>query len=365
MNFQTFIGLPSKLPLEVELKHDAEIEQLLPILGPLCGLAVLLYAVWDYLIDASRLINTVSIRAILVLLGSIAYFPTGIAWTPTQRCALIYATHASAIIICVFLLHDGVLYGLPGITACVFAVSILTVRVKGLLQMLALPSALFVALGIMLLSPLQMLNSLMFYLFSVALAILTMLVNRSFRSQAFVLEQKLLHQSRHDSLTGIYSRGYLTELAEREVAMAKRYNRALSIAMLDIDHFKDVNDTYGHDIGDIALKALVEECGTNLRVIDHFGRIGGEEFVCVLPETEETEAMQCAERLRKSIGAMKIAIPGGSLNITVSIGVAVLRPYHTGWSALLKDADTALYQAKQSGRNRVTLAEKNHETNKN
>jgi diguanylate cyclase (GGDEF)-like protein len=365
MNISTFIDFPPEVSSEVERNHDAEIAQLLPLLGPLCGLAVLLYGVWDYLIDSSEFVYTLGIRSAMVLLGSTAYFPNSMQLTPWQRCRLFYATHAGAIIICVFLLHDGVLFGLPGITACVFATSILTVRIRTLLQILAGPSILFVILCVTLLPPLQLINCLMFYLFSVALAILTMFVNRSFRLHAYILEQRLLHQSQHDSLTGIYSRGYLTELAEREVAMAKRHGRALSIAMIDIDHFKEVNDTFGHDIGDKTLKALVEICETKLRVIDHFGRIGGEEFVCVLPETDEASAMQCAERLRQSIGAMEINFPGGKLQITVSIGVAVLKPYHENWDALLKDADTALYLAKRSGRNRVTLANTRYETSKN
>jgi predicted signal transduction protein with EAL and GGDEF domain len=108
---------------------------------------------------------------------------------------------------------------------------------------------------------------------------------------------------------------------------------------------------------DQAIKALVETCQKNLRVIDHFGRIGGEEFICLLPETAEPEATLCAERLRRSIEVMRIRLPSGYLQITASIGVAVLNSGHAGWESLLKDADGALYRAKNSGRNRVVLAE--------
>jgi diguanylate cyclase (GGDEF)-like protein len=356
MNFMTMVGLPMESAPEAEKEHEAEILLLLPLLGPLFGLAVLLYGVWDYLIDATHIANTMSVRAILVLLGSAAYFPNRLNWSVLQRCVLIYATHASAIILCVFILHNGFTYGLPGIIACVFITSTLTIRIGNLFKILVVPTLLFVALCGLELSDLELINSLMFYLFSIVLACFKMLVMRSFRVKACKLEHELLHQSRHDSLTGIYSRAYLTELAEREMAMAKRHSRPLSIAMIDIDHFKDVNDTYGHDIGDKTLKSLVEVCGSGLRVIDHFGRIGGEEFVCVLPETGESDALQCAERLRQSIENMTIAIPSGTLRITVSIGVAVLRPHHADWNAMLKDADTALYRAKQTGRNRVILA---------
>jgi diguanylate cyclase (GGDEF)-like protein len=139
--------------------------------------------------------------------------------------------------------------------------------------------------------------------------------------------------------------------------LAARHGRALALAMLDIDHFKEVNDTYGHDIGDKVLKRLTDTCSQNLRLIDHFGRIGGEEFVCIFPETDEAQAMLCAERLRQSVEAIKIDMPDGPLRFTVSIGVATLNTHHPDLDALLKDADRALYRAKRGGRNRVVLAE--------
>ncbi|HZV66850.1 MAG TPA: GGDEF domain-containing protein [Telluria sp.] len=105
-----------------------------------------------------------------------------------------------------------------------------------------------------------------------------------------------MHDARHDGLTGACSRGYLTELVERELGLARRYGRPLSVAMLDIDYFKRINDTYGHACGDRALQRLVEACVGTLRAIDHFGRVGGEEFVCVLPETGAADALVWAER---------------------------------------------------------------------
>jgi diguanylate cyclase (GGDEF)-like protein len=199
-------------------------------------------------------------------------------------------------------------------------------------------------------------NSLIQYGFAVGLAFMLMLILRLFRQRAFLLEKKLLHASRHDSLTGAYSRGYLIELAEREIAYAKRHDHPLAVAMLDIDRFKQINDNYGHRIGDDVIKRLVATCKANLREIDHFGRIGGEEFVCVLPETDESEAMKCAERLRQSIESVRIDTQRGPLQFTVSIGIAMLSPKHMNWNALLNDADIAMYGAKRDGRNRSVLS---------
>lgn len=340
---------------ELVEQHGAEIRQLLPLLGPLAGLGVILFSLWDYLIDPANAWTTSTVRIMFVLVGSIAYVPTRLPWTPVQRCGYIYSTHACAIIICEFLLKDGFLYGLTSIAACVFTVSVVTLRIRTFLLILSVPSLLFVVLGAVSLPLLGFINSLMLYLFSVSLACILMLVIRYFRKKAFLFEQELLHTSRHDSLTGACNRDYLTELAERELALARRHGRSLAVMMLDIDHFKLVNDTYGHDTGDKVLKLLVNTCIQNLRAIDHFGRIGGEEFACVLPETGEDDALQCAERLRRSIEALHIELPQGQLRFTVSIGVAIFNPNHANWAALLKEADTALYRAKREGRNRVVL----------
>ncbi|PRC93475.1 GGDEF domain-containing protein [Solimicrobium silvestre] len=347
--------LPPQIEVEVESRHEEEIFHLLPLLGPLFGCGILLFSAWDYLIDPAHAWSTFLVRLLLVLLGSIAYVPNRLQWSPVQRCGVIYGTHSCAIIISEYLLNNGFLYGLTGIAACIFVVSVITLRVRTFLLILSAPTLLFLILSAIRFPLFEFINSVMLYIFSVACAGIVMLVIRYFRLKAFSLEKKLLHISHHDSLTGAYNRGYLTELAVREIALAKRHGRALCVAMIDIDHFKSVNDTYGHAVGDETIKLLVKTCEQNLREIDHFGRIGGEEFVCILPETAESDAMLCAERLRRSIEEMRIKIPSGYLQVTASIGVAVLIQ-QPDWDALLKDADTALYSAKRDGRNRVVLA---------
>lgn len=345
-------------PDEAELvaQHGAEIQRLLPLLGSLFGLGVILFSLWDHWLDPAHALAAFGVRVGFVLAGSIAYLPTRLPWSAVQRWGAIYWTHSCAIIVSQFMLQDGYLYGLTGIAVCVFTVSIIVLRVKTFLLILSVPSLVFVSLGAIGMPLFSFLNSLTMYLLSVGLACILMLVIRSFRIRAFLSEKELLRLSRHDSLTGAANRRYLTELAEREVALAMRHGRPLSVAMIDVDHFKQINDTHGHNTGDEVIKLLVRTCTDNLRTIDHFGRIGGEEFAGVLPETAATEAVICAERLRRNVEGLRIETSEGPLQFTVSIGVAVLDETHGDWRSLLDEADGALYRAKRAGRNRVVLA---------
>jgi diguanylate cyclase (GGDEF)-like protein len=338
-------------------QHERDILGLLPRLGPLFGLGVLAFAAWDWFIDPEHAPLTLLIRALLVALGAIAYRSGPLRWSAEQRCGFIYWTHASAIILSSFLLRDGLLYGLAGIAVTTVAVSVVTLRLRSFAWIVSVPSLLFLllaALGSG--SRLVLVNSLVLYGFALAVAATLMLVIRSFREKAFELEQELLRLTRHDAMTGAINRSYLGELAQREVALARRHGRPLAAALLDIDRFKGINDSYGHDIGDKVICRLVDTCHGSLRTIDHFGRLGGEEFVCVLPETDAAEAMQIAERLRAAVEAVTIDTPQGPLRFTISIGLALLKPRHAGWQDLLKEADVAMYQAKEGGRNRVILA---------
>ncbi len=165
-----------------------------------------------------------------------------------------------------------------------------------------------------------------------------------------------------DPLTGLHNRRYLERRLEEEVTRALRYRHPLSCLFIDADHFKQINDRHGHGAGDSVLRELalrVREC---LRLSDIATRFGGEEFTLLLPQTDATEALNLAERIRHRIQDKPIAIHGGeSVAVTVSIGVSALRPDSDSSTQqigerLLGDADSALYESKESGRNRVQLA---------
>jgi two-component system, cell cycle response regulator len=158
-----------------------------------------------------------------------------------------------------------------------------------------------------------------------------------------------------DQLTGLHNRRYMAKHLDNLLSQAKRTGKPVSYAIMDIDFFKAVNDTYGHDIGDEVLKEFAKRITANIRGIDLACRFGGEEFVVVMPDTDLTFAYAVAERLRRQIESTPMAISRapGELSITVSIGLSALDGENDSAEAILHRADQALYQAKRSGRNRV------------
>lgn len=155
-----------------------------------------------------------------------------------------------------------------------------------------------------------------------------------------------------DPLTGVSNRRHFFELARRELERAARYGRPLSMLMLDADHFKQVNDRYGHVAGDEVLRTIAARCRASLREADLIGRYGGEEFLILLPETAAPQALQVADRLRDAVGAEPVPTLAGPVTVQISIGVASLGPGEQGAvETLLDQADRALYGAKAAGRN--------------
>jgi diguanylate cyclase (GGDEF)-like protein len=156
-----------------------------------------------------------------------------------------------------------------------------------------------------------------------------------------------------DELTGVANRRQLFSLGRREIQRAQRFGRPLSAIMLDIDHFKQINDTYGHAIGDQVLRGVILACQNKIREIDIIGRYGGDEFAILLPETNLAIAMATAERLREDIEQTRVSTKYGPLNVTLSMGVAALNEAFSDLDTLLEQADIALYAAKDGGRNCV------------
>lgn len=158
-----------------------------------------------------------------------------------------------------------------------------------------------------------------------------------------------------DTLTGVMNRRKFNELAEHELMRVKRYKHGLALMMLDIDHFKKVNDTYGHAKGDRVLQEFCQVCNANVRNIDIVARIGGEEFVILLPETKLPQAHILAERICEEVKNHSVIIDETKINFTVSIGVTAWDETISVMSTLLEKADKALYEAKVNGRNRVVI----------
>lgn len=177
-------------------------------------------------------------------------------------------------------------------------------------------------------------------------------------ARRFIMHAQLLAQSRIDTKTGLLNASTWEREATVEIARAVRTGSPLALALVDIDHFKTVNDTYGHLAGDKALRAVTDALRSKLRPYDLAGRFGGEEFVILLPQTHEYDALGVAERLRAHIAAMAIPVDdsdpaGRSVTLTISVGVAALDGERRELTDMLAAADSALYYAKETGRNKT------------
>lgn len=171
------------------------------------------------------------------------------------------------------------------------------------------------------------------------------------------LEDELSELAIRDPLTGLFNRREMARLLDEEIVRAKRYGRTLSLLWIDFDHFKHINDDYGHAAGDSVLKATSRLLADSVRSVDAIGRFGGEEFVILLPEMTRSEASETAERLRGLISDTPQSLADGRMvPLTISIGVAVFPDNGVDASALCAAADKAMYQAKSNGRNQVVLA---------
>lgn len=169
-------------------------------------------------------------------------------------------------------------------------------------------------------------------------------------------ELELRALAARDGLTGVLSRRAFKEEATRAVELAERHDSPLSCISLDIDHFKSVNDRFGHAAGDIVLQAVVEACAGTLRRTDRMGRLGGEEFSVLLPKTDLAGALEAAERMRMTIAERLIDLGDSKIAVTASFGIASVGTNVRDVDALLRHADMALYEAKGAGRNRCVAA---------
>ena len=167
--------------------------------------------------------------------------------------------------------------------------------------------------------------------------------------------EKIMKDSTHDDLTGLFNKAYMQDALSQHIALAKRHNTDLSILFLDIDNFKEINDTFGHHSGDIILKNIAHTISQEMRASDIIARFGGDEFVILMPNTYKINALLISERLRKTIQEKPITIKGTTHQITVSGGVAGFPVDALKVEDLLNLADSALYRAKGAGKNNISL----------
>ena len=179
---------------------------------------------------------------------------------------------------------------------------------------------------------------------------------KQFEEQLFAANVMLERLAREDALTGLHNRRTILELAEMEWARWSRFGNPLSILMLDVDDFKAVNDIYGHEAGDKALRLIALDLKSSIRNVDRLGRYGGEEFVIVLPETTQDGAVTAGKKALCNIRSKALKLDQHTLNITVSIGVATAHKGDHDIATLLKRADQALLKAKRSGKNCIIAA---------
>lgn len=175
------------------------------------------------------------------------------------------------------------------------------------------------------------------------------------RHQLQAANQELQRLSSTDRLTGLFNRGHWEEMLRQDYARHRRYAVNSALVMCDIDHFKQINDTYGHQVGDRVIQHTADLIRQNIRDSDVAGRYGGEEFVVLLPDTDSQGALVFAERLRQSIEGYAVRHESHSIQFTISLGIADLGQPSTDHTQLIKWADAALYASKSAGRNRVTL----------
>jgi len=170
--------------------------------------------------------------------------------------------------------------------------------------------------------------------------------------------QLLKEQSCRDALTQIFHRGAIMEFMQQSLRSGIRKKQPVSVIMADLDHFKTINDTFGHGMGDTVLKSVSHTITAQLRNCDSVGRYGGEEFLIVLGDTDAASAILVAERIRHAIAALQFEHPSGNLTVTISMGISCSdnKDRYKDENILLLQADSALYHAKHEGRNRVFIA---------
>jgi len=324
------------------------------------------FAAWDFAIDRERALFTLWVRGLAagfsLLLFALSYIEKLHKFTLLLSYVSALGSHLAQGIVLVSL-EGGLIYGT---TALTFFPLVLVVLAPTDRSTLSLGSLGFFVIPNLVMAFAQTdrflwLNANVFLVTVCLLFYILGIITDQGRRQTFLLEKTLEQQATKDGLTGVANRRFFLELANREFLRSQRYHKHLSLLIIDIDHFKQINDNYGHPVGDQAIITLTELIGRVVRHSDIIGRVGGEEFAVLLTETDLMGLKCVAERIRAVVEEMELTIEGNSIKFTVSVGGVVSSADYKDIHHLIKTADDALYQAKRRGRNCVVIAKNGYD----
>lgn len=354
--------LPGGFDPEVEAQfRDYRVNSLIHVnLNTFWSIAIILlgFGFWDAFVDQDHWAAAFAVRlagAVLVIAtGLFQRLPGKAEWLPLlAKFRLITAVISS--VIAASLLDNGYGYGVAGLVVIILTGPYIAIDSADLLKTNVLLMALLMPV-VLAVSPTRFdtIGTGVFVLLAVAVSTLLGRVLESSHRRAFSLELEQHRDARTDPLTALANRRAMHERGRVELKLAKRTGVAVSVILCDLDHFKNINDRYGHEAGDAALVKVASVLKGAVRETDALGRWGGEEFIAVLPATAAAGAKEVAERMRLAIES--IAFPGLPDRTTISIGVATSQDIDDPvdeWDLLIKEADRRLYRAKHDGRNRV------------
>jgi diguanylate cyclase (GGDEF)-like protein len=329
------------------------------------ALLVVSFNAWDWYVDPEHALDALWVRlaggAVIVASGVYQTRMNRVDWAPwIAKFRLLVS--AGTIATALALLDDGFMVGLSGLVIAMLGAAYSSVDQRDVLWLFGPPLLLTLAIMVVAgVEPFVFGNAACFLALTLVVGWLLARVQEDSYRRAYALEQALLRESRVDALTGVLNRRALEEQGLSGLALCQRHDQPFALAMVDIDFFKDINDRYGHPVGDVVLRSVAEHCCRHIRASDRFGRWGGEEFLALLPNTSQTEALALAERMRASVASAGFEFGGDIQRVTISIGVAgMVAPgavdAATAWTALVKTVDEAMYRAKAAGRNRVEEA---------
>jgi len=322
------------------------------------AIMVLAFGMWDYFADEAHWRRAFGVRlvgSLLVVASGVYQKLPGRARSLPSMVKLRLVIAVVTVLIAASMLDGGFGYNVAGLVVIFLTGPYIAIDSRDLLTTnFSAVAALGIVLVALPLEPFDKVGTAVFVALAVAVSTLLGRVLEASNRRAFMLELEQHRDARTDALTGLANRRSIDERGRIELKMARRTRTPVSVLLCDLDHFKSINDRYGHEVGDAALVGTAEVLRNALRESDALGRWGGEEFIAVLPATAERGAVEVAERMRQSIAAKRF--PGLESGATISVGVASSGDFTDPlleWDLLLKEADQRLYRAKRDGRNRV------------